>query len=190
MEDERYLGEWTVNSKPVSIYESRYPNKNRIKIQLYHKQEKENGPKKEFGDLSTGLANSSLEPGEFCVQNYGFMKDKIKQLEAFPEFEVTKKRNLVRQPANGPLHVCPIWRLRSYDCMPDDAEVDLSAKKGGIATTSVAECTFEEIKRLVKNAPTNKDIAEHMVTFRTFDEHFVKDNIGEEVKEILDGFKK
>ncbi|KXJ17719.1 hypothetical protein AC249_AIPGENE26880 [Exaiptasia diaphana] len=159
MECKRSLGEWIVNSQPVLIYELRYPYKNRIKIQLYYKPEKENGPMKDYGDLSTDLANSSLEPGEFCVQNYGHMKDKIKQLEAFPEFEVTKKRNLVRQPANGPLHVCPIWRLRSYDCMPDDAEVDLSAKEGGIVTT-------------------------------TFEEHFVKDNVGEEVKEILEEFKK
>ncbi|KAK3746375.1 hypothetical protein QZH41_006299 [Actinostola sp. cb2023] len=184
MDCTKLLGEWTVHSRPVLVYEFRYRNRGRIGIRLFYKPDNPNDPPEELGELSTNLTNTSLEPGEFSVKNFGDMKDIWKEMAAFPEFEVTRKRTLFRQVSNAPLHVCPIWRLCGCDCM-DETEVDLSAREGGIVTTSVAECTFDEIKRLVKEVPTDKDIAEHLVVLRNFDEHLVNDIMGAGVNEIV-----
>lgn len=190
MEYKRLLGEWTVESTVVEVYECRYSTpKNRIRICLFHKPNNPDEQPKQFGlDLSTNIMSSTLEPGEFSIRNYGDTKDIIKQMEGFPEFEKTKKRSLIRQPSDGPLHVCPIWRLRSYDCIPDDDEIELSVREGGIVTTSVAECTFEEIKRMVKKVPTNAEIAEHLVLMNNFEDTFIGDCISDVVDSVIQKF--
>lgn len=188
VEYKRYLGDWTINNKQIEVYECRYPQKNRIKICMFYKPENDYVQGKELGCLSTNLTSTSLEPGEFCVRNFGNTKEIVKQMKDFPEFEKTKKRSLIRQPSDGPLNFCPIWRLRSYDCIPEDAELDLSVKEGGIITNSVAECTFEEVKRLVKKVPTNKEIAEHLVTMDSFEDTFIVECISEVVEKIVKNF--
>jgi len=189
VEYKRYLGDWTIDNKKVEVYECRYKQKNHIKISLFYKSENPNEQGKELGCLSANLNSTSLEPGEFCVQNYGDMKEFVKQMENFPEFEETEKRAVIRNDDPGAVNLsCPIWRLRSYDCYRVDSELDISVREGGMITNSTAECTFGEVKRMVKKVPTNREIAEHLVMMDSFEDTFIVECINEVVENIVRNF--
>lgn len=176
-QSKRLLGEWTIKSKKVLIYEFRYKEKNRIGIQIDYKPENAGDPPKLFGYLTVDYIKSRLEPGEFVVNNYDSMKNIWRELRDFPEFQETKKKALYRESPGRQLRIYPIWRLAGYDCKDEkDEEVPLP-KDRGLDTTCVAECTFTEIKNMVKQIPTNKNIADMLIVLRKFDDYLTRDVI-------------